>query len=254
MSLGLHLGLTVGNPALSAGGGWSPLKLGDKLLAWWTADDLSTMTLVGSAVSAWRDKKNGYEVSQALSAARPIYSAVSFGGGPGLTLDGVDDRLALESQPFPSGAIPSEIWGVAQQNALAGDTSFRALFTYGGPGNDMRSIRRAVSSGVNRARGTVGTGGAVVNVDSNVVDFSSRHVIRTMFGATETSISADGQALASVAAVPATGVARVRIGATSGATAGFFWSGQVRDLIVTAALSADEASALETYLLGRRAL
>ncbi|HTM77999.1 MAG TPA: hypothetical protein VL133_10260, partial [Devosia sp.] len=74
---------------------WSPLALGASLLAWWDASQ--GVSLSGSQVTAWADRKSGYSVAQGTGAARPLWSATSFGGKPGLTFDGIDDLLNMES-------------------------------------------------------------------------------------------------------------------------------------------------------------
>lgn len=225
----------------------------DELLAWWDAE--SGITVTGAGVSSWVDRKNGYELVQSTDANRPTYSATGFNGGPGLTFNGTSHRLALESQPFPSGANPCEVWSVVQQDALAADTTNRMIFAYGGAsGLVARQVRRTVVTGTNRAGTVVGNGAATFTAEATSTAFSSRHVVRAIFGATATDVSLDGGAAVSVGAVPATGTTRVRIGASQADVAVAFWHGKIRDVIVTSLLSAEKASALQTFLLSRRNL
>lgn len=255
MQLGLSLSLS--NAAtLNKGGGVSPITiLGDDLLAWWTADDAASMTLVGSAVSSWRDKKNGYEITQTLSAARPVFSATGFGGAPGLTFDGVDDRLSAESIfGFPSAANGSEIWAVVQQDAAIADTGDRVIIGYGEGTNATRRVGRAVQSSANRVRTWTGTGSATVAVTELTVAMNSRHVVRSQYTPTTLEVAIDEVAAVGAAAVPATTTTRTRIGSTPASVAGAFWHGHMRDVLVTRPLTTAKADALEAYLLARRAL
>lgn len=253
------LGLGIGLPfaaALNAGGGVSPVTiLGSKLAAWWTADRADLITLSGSAVTSWKDVVAGYDAVQALSASRPIYSATSFNGKPGLTFDGADDELTLASQPFPSGANPGEILGIVQQDALTSDTSTRRWFAYGGAtNNDSRFISRSGSGNLNRAAFQVGTGAAAPGASVGATDFSTRHVHRGVVTGSQIRQYIDGNLGGSdVAAVPATGSTRARIGASTGGIG--YWNGKIRDVIVTnALLTEDEVAALLAWALPRRML
>ena len=247
--------LALGVVRRGGGASYDPIAaLGDDLLGWWEAGQ--GMTLVGSAVSEWIDKKSGSTITQSVGSARPIYSATSFNGSPGLTFDGVDDNLSADSIfSFPSGSAASEVWGVVQQDAAASDASIRMVLCYGGAAStDRRSINRVVDTGVNRARVAVGNGGGSPGVTGTVVDFSSRHLVRSVVGTSTSRMDVDGNLSGTVSVTPATSTTQLRIGANTNASPGAFWNGKVRDIIVTTALSSEKAAALETYLLARRAL
>lgn len=252
LSLSLSLGSTMGG----VGRGYDPITaLGDDLLAWWTADDAASLTLVGSAVSAWRDQKNGYEVTQGVSSARPVYSATSFGGSPGLTFDGIDDVLNLESSPLPSGSTAFWIWCVCQQDSLVADTNVRVAVSVGGAAATVRRIQRGVVSGANRAQVVVGDGVSGQQTNETTIDLSSRHLLRADVGPTATELSIDASADVTLPVVPGTSTTRVNIGANTGTqTGGNFWEGLNRDVAVTNPLTTEQAAAFETYLLARRAL
>lgn len=236
-------------------GGWTPAALGASLLGWWSADRADLISLSGSQVTSWLDIVAGYNMAQGVSSARPIYSASSFNGSPGVTFDGVDDELTLASQPFPSGASQSELWATAQQGALVADASSRILFSYGGIAtNNRRTLTRIVTTGVNRARGSSGNGTSEFTANDTAVDFSSRHVLRNAISGTAAALTIDGGTPTSVAVVSNTATTRARIGANCADTAAGFWSGPVRDIIVTGALTSEQAALLQTYLLNRRAL
>jgi hypothetical protein len=223
---------------------FSPLDLGDDLLGWWDAS-----TLADGAVASWADVVAGYTVTQATSGARPVKSATSFGGAPGVTFDGIDDHLTLESVPFPAGADPSEIWAVTQQNALVADTSMRRVFGYGtGASAPARSLNRVVVSGVNRAQAD--SSGAIAT--EGTVDFSSRHVLRQIIGASEVNLQVDDVAASAAAGASSTATTRTRMGANTSGTAGSFWHGIHRHVLVTAPLSTEQATQLQTWALAQR--
>ena len=138
---------------------FSPLDLGPGVvLAWWSADRDDTFTRTGgSPIVSWRDCVGGLTLTQSVSGSRPTWSANSFGGAPCVVFDGTDDELTLEAQPFPSAAGPVEMWAVASQAALAGDSSTRQLFGYGGTSNaTRRALARA--TGVTESISSAGVG------------------------------------------------------------------------------------------------
>jgi hypothetical protein len=228
-------------------------SLGTVPLAWWDAS--YGVTVTGAGVSSWEDRVGGYKMLQATDASRPAWSATGFNGAPGLTFDGTDDHLLLASQPFPSGAEPCEVWAVVQQDALAADATSRILFSYGGTtGLVARQVRRNVVTATNRFGIVVGNGTSVFTADAVSGEFSTRHVVRAIFGGAASDAALDGGAKVSVSAVPSTGTVRARIGATQADTPTSFWKGEMRDVLVTSLLTDDEAAVLSAALLPRRAL
>jgi hypothetical protein len=244
----IALAITPGNPVLN--NGWTPLRLGSSLLAWW--DSAYGVSLSGSAVTAWADRKNGYSAAQGTGSLRPVFSATSFNGVPGLTFDGTDDYLELASQPFPSGANPCEIWSVVSQDALVADTGVRAVFSYGGDASTARrGVERSVVTGQNRVRVTQGDGttGFTVTV---AADFSGRHIARGKYEAAQATAYMDETAGTPVASNASIGTSRARIGALSNTSPSNYWQGVMRDVIITGALSASETAFLQQFLLARR--
>ncbi|WP_297105090.1 hypothetical protein [uncultured Devosia sp.] len=246
---------SLANP--STGGGWTPLALGDKLLEWWTADLLSSLTIVGGYVSAWRGMKNGYELTQASSPSRPAYSATGFGGRPCLTADGIDDFLSAESTfNLPIGNDAVDFFGIIQQDALPADTTARHLMGYGGAlSTDRRLVLRLVDTGVNRARVAVGTGSGTGGVTGTTVDFSSRHLVRGLMGNSNVRMDVDGQVSGTSGPIATTASVRTRFFSSTGDSPANFWKGAARDMLFTApTLTAQEVAALEAWGLERRML
>jgi hypothetical protein len=244
MELGLSLSLSRLGGIPSS---FSPLDLGVDLLGWWDAS-----TLADGAVASWADVVAGYTVTQATSGARPVKSATSFGGAPGVTFDGIDDRLTLESVPFPINADPCEIWVVTQQNALAADTGARTAFSYGAAGGTTRAVSRVVDGGVNRGRSSAGDGG-FISVVEPTVDFSGRCVLRGIVTGTQLNTQVNNALAAPANVTPTTANTRVRMGSSSTTTASTFWHGIHRHVIVVSgSLTADQKTQLQTWAMAQR--
>ncbi len=229
---------------------WNPLQLGADLLAWWSADrNDSILRTGGTPIVSWVDVKNGYVATQGTSGSRPAYSPTGFGGSPCIVFDGTDDELTVASCPLPTGATPAEVWAVANQSALVADTGTRQLLSYGGTSNaTRRALIRRVVSATNRASLDVGDNSVAQAVNDTAVDFSGRHFARGVFGAAASTIQVDGNAtITSTSVVPVTGSTRVRIGASSANTAANFWSGSVRDIVVTNPLSVAQAALMAVW-------
>lgn len=259
----IGLALSPYNPTLNKGVlAKTPISiLGASLLAWWTADRADLITLNGSAVTSWKDVMHGYDAVQGVSASRPVYSATSFNGSPGLTFDGTDDGLSCTDAALlgllPDAAESGEMWAIVQQDALAGDTSSRNILSYGGTGfSTQRRIRRVVASGVNRGGFIVGTGASSLVATGTSVNFNSRHVIRGAADADSIDLSVDAATPISISGVPATSSAiACKIGSSSNSTATEFWHGKIRDVIITAGtLSPNQVTALNAWALPRRKL
>lgn len=234
---------------------WSPIDLGDDLIAWWSADRDDLMTLNTAEVASWLDVVAGYELVQSTAGNRPAYSATSWNGLPGVTFDGSNDRLEMTPLPaaFPSGDDPSEIWALASQDFENSTSGNKYLVSYGGAGGAVlqRGIRREIQEGDNVALVFVGNGSTGLTNRKLEPVYFGRHLARGIIGATECLIELDGsEAPAPTAAVPATGTDWFRIGATASGGAGGFWSGVVRDVVITHPLGSEQAEELRNYLLG----
>lgn len=236
----------------AATGPYTPISgLGEDLLGYWDAIYPETMTIgAGSVVSSWFDLVGGYELSQVINSAKPIYSATSFNGGPALTFDGMDDELGMFPTPasFPSlstgnESIPTETWILIDQQSGTGQ---RSVTSMGGGQASVRSLQTLSTAIPNAA---TGDGAATTFVPA--VAINARCVIRCEFGATATNIHLNGTPYTPKTVTPRTG-GRMRIGADTSTTAARFWSGKVAALLVTQPLSTQKASDLLSYLMARR--
>lgn len=235
---------------------WSPLELGSKLMAWWDAEDVSSLSVAGGAVAGWTDLKGGMVLAQATSGFKPTWSATGFNGRPVVTFDGTDDELtAIGTGSLPIGSAPGEIWALVDQQMSAGTTDDRRMFHYGGSSANARALRRSVVGGVNRAYATVGDGSLSTATSNNAVDFTGRHIVRLTVSATDFALALDNQAGATVSSVAATSNVRTRMGASgAGSTAVAFFQGGISAILVTGALAAPEATNLYAFLSNRGAI
>lgn len=239
-------------PVFGGAGAFTPLSLGADLYDMWDAEMPSTISTSGATVTEWRSVKNGYAATQAIGAAMPIYSAVSFNGRPGLLFDGLDDELTYAGTGvFPVGATPSVIWMLVDQMALSADATVRVFGGYGDTASNRRAVARVVNGGVNRGRIDAGNGGGTVTGLNNAVDLSGRHVIKATFTATDMVIDIDGVAGVPTAVVPATASTRFRIGAATAAVAANFASCIFSLLAVTNPLSATPDAQMLAFLKAR---
>lgn len=232
--------------------------LGSALIAWWTADDLASLTLSTAAVTEWRDQVAGYAAVPGVSSTRPVYASDSFNGAPSLFFDGVDDVLTCTDAALlaalPDGAEPGEILGIFEQLTTPPDSTVRYIASYGAGPSNARRIARANISGVNRGRAQVGTGAQSVTATGTVVDLSSRHVLRAIFGATEATVEVDEASPISVAGIPVTTNTRLRIGANDSTSVANFLNGRIRDLVFHAPVSSTVRAQLLQWALPRRRL
>jgi len=230
----------------------SPLTiLGADLLAWWTADDLSSMDLVGAQISAWRDKVTGKTVSQSVSSARPVYSAVGFNGAPCLTFDGTDDVLLnAGNHGLPQATTPGEIWALVDQQAAPGTGTVGVVTLTGITSAKRRFINRMATAGANRAEIRVGNGGSEAIIPETSADFTGRHRLRGSFMAASAEIGIDDARATGAVTLNTAGLTGVSIGATT--TPSSFWLGGIRDVLYTNPLSIDQAAALAAWLDPRR--
>jgi len=232
------------------GGPFTPSSLGASLLAWWNADRADLITLSGAQVTSWKDVVAAYDLVQAVGGARPLYSDTSFNGHPGVTADGTDDELTLASVIL-SGATAHEIWATVRQDALAANTTFRAVFSFGGTtGNTSNQLLRWVSGGQNSILWQIGQGASTAQPIQTTTDLSGYRYIRGQSGATGI-VGVDGVDGSSVASSQNISTTRTRMFANTANTAGNFGQCANRDVVITAPLTAGQATQMAAWAAGR---
>ena len=94
---------------------WIPTDLGIKLLGWWDASRVETITLVSNAVSQWNDiSGRDNHLIQGIAQKRPTYG--SFAGRPSVILDGGNDSL-LTTNVTPQNIAIFAVFGYPNNNS-----------------------------------------------------------------------------------------------------------------------------------------
>jgi hypothetical protein len=249
--IGIGIGIRVAPPATGAAA--NPVSiLGPLLVAWWSADRADLMTLAGAQISSWRDVVAGLEFVQGVSGARPVHMPTGFNGAPCAYFDGIDDEMTVSAATLPSAAVAAQMMAVCANDALAADATIRYIAAQGNGISLCRRLRRVAVSGFNRGGTVTGTGAGSVLTAEDTIDLSGRHVLKGIFGATETIAQVNGTSSAPAAVVPATSANRIRIGASDVSTPSNFWSGSARDLLVYLPPTAPQAAALDAWAQSRR--
>jgi len=249
------------------------VDLQSKLAYMWDAEYSSTITRDGGGlVSEWRDLVDGTPMVQATAANKPTYSATSFGGGAGVTFDGVNDELTYVfagGHRFPLAADPVEIWVLVSSAAPDTNTNTLYFFTYG-TNTGARSVGRfgspypegQTTGGYhNRSRASM-TGTGTTNCNPNAdLGLNTRFYFRMTNNGTTTTMQNNGATFggpvnnSSVPMVPATITGRARMGASSAPTIANWAPCTIACVAVfTTLLTIDECDAMETYLHQRRRL
>lgn len=241
--------------ALAVAANYDPITgLGSDLIEMWDAARADSLTVTDpNLVSAWLGLVLGSNLAQTTTNLKPVYQPEGFNGAPCLSFDGTQQYLTCTDAPLmaalPDGAETGELWVVVDQAALPADTGER--YAAGWCGSSVvtgRAISRIVTTGVNRTRGRTGIGASSTNADGTTVDFSGRHVVRHIVGATQSSLSVDGGANVTVSAVPSTTNTRFRAGSIPAAGPGNYWNGKIAAIVATKTLDTDKATALHNYL------
>lgn len=233
--------------------------LGTNLIEWWSAKRADTFSTLSDStytnvVSSWRGIVTGANLAQSTPNLKPVYSPGSFASAPSVVFDGVQQWLKCTDAAFlallPSGSNPCEIWVLCSQDVAAADATTRHVAGYSATSVvNGRSLARLPVGGVNRARSYTGTGAAASTVTDTVVDLSGIHVMRGIFGATQTSLQTDGNTPINGAVVPVTSApALFMVGSIPALAASNWWQGKVSDILVTKPLSAQKAADLHAYL------
>lgn len=233
--------------------------LGSNLIEAWDANRGDTILetsdqTYANVVSSWLGIVTGANLAQSTPLLKPTYDPVGLAGGPCITFDGVQQYLNCTDSGLmallPTGATPCEIWVLCSQDIAAADSTTRHVVGYAASSViNGRSLARLPVSAVNRARIYTGTGAAASVATDTHVDFSGVHVLRGVWGATQSTVDVDGSGAVAVSVVPVTSTPTLfRVGAIPALAASNWWSGKVAAVILTKPLTTDQAAALHAYL------
>ncbi|WP_425065134.1 hypothetical protein [Reyranella sp.] len=234
-------------------GFWDAWDLGDDLYAWWCGDDhgSSLMTDDGlGRISSWKDRKHRINLT-AATTARPTWSATGFNSSkPAPVFDGAASCLrGTDLSLLPTGSTPCEIWALVEFTGALGTTSGRIPISYGGVSGATR--RQVAFTNQTAASFTVGDG--ATNTANLVASAQPRSVLPKVIGAlfTGTTIAGrnDGYPGLSIAAASlATTATRFAIGSNNLNTAGNFFPGVIRQVLITKILSIANRLRMEGWL------
>lgn len=155
--------------------GFNPKSISG-LTAWFDADDASTFTLNGTAVSEWRDKSgNGYAVSQGTSNNQPVRTGTVLGRAT-IDFDGSNDCLFSDSTGLAASlsgdkSLTAFIVGQMHTTAEAAVNNLGAWVSFGSTSSStpLFYVRAAADSGnfqlVIRNDASSTTGGMFVSSD-----------------------------------------------------------------------------------------
>lgn len=226
---------------------FTPASLGSDLISWW--DSSSGVGLSGSAVTSWTDKVGSLAPAQGTAANQPTFSATSYNGKPGISFDGTADHLTVTSVgSLPTGTAQVDMFAAVDVAAVA--ASSRRIFNYGA-GNDSQScgLFRRVTSSQDFAAAYASNGTSAIPVNAPVA-FAGRSAIAGFVRADGVQAWHDGQYSTITALVPSVGTTRTVIGVNT-ALSGSFWSGTIRDIIVTLPLNQGRREAMLNFIQSR---
>lgn len=236
-------------PAYQAPGwtGFTPTSLGATVVAYWDADDHGTarMTDAGAGViSAWQDKTAGLSLT-AATTARPTWTATAFNNGrfAGITCDGVANNLrAAATTGLVTGTTDG--WVFALEQAVSSATTY-AIVGYGDSANANGT--RQLSKQTND---TQQTGNATVNLNDSGRTVAGPHVIAGNWNSTTISAFLDDAPVSRVSAAASsnTSTTRTTFCGSQAASPANFYSGVLRYVIVTSALTVTQRQQLSAWL------
>ena len=253
--------------------GFNPKSISG-LIAWFDADDASTFTLNGTAVSEWRDKSgNGYAVSQGTSNNQPVRTGTVLGRAT-IDFDGSNDCLFSDSTGLAASlsgdkSLTAFIVGQMHTTAEAAVNNLGVWFSFGSTssGTPFLYVRAASDSGnfqlVVRNDASSTTGGMFASSDlvggatpsSFVVSVTSPSqstaVQRAHAIVRSSTTSATNTASAARAAGNAT-LNRFTVGALGTSSFSDFFPARISEVILySKALSADERGKIVAWLAKR---
>lgn len=237
------------NPGAGEGqidGSFTPIDLGAKLLAWWSADDYDTANMTvetGDRLTAWVDRVSGVTLTQSTgNVARPTW--VDNFDASGLAVVQFADTMWMSTTSFAA----------LSQGTTAGRVFYSAyadgggtLFSYGT--NGANTLRRITMNGTFQPIASDGSVSA--SAPTNVTGLDWR-VIDAKFSTGGHVLNVDGTQVAASSTAPSmnTGSSLFRLNANLATTAAGIQAHSVRQLVFTTdTLTTDEYQKLQAWLM-----
>lgn len=197
-----------------------------KLVAGWflpLANPAQHLTLNGAAVEAWAAAYGTQKVTLAEVTNPPSWDATLFNGKGGVVFDGTNDMLTGTGNVtnWPDATSDLYMLAATRQDVASGTAGNRVALNYGA-NSEWRYVGRTTT---NRTR--IAATAAAVN--GTGTSFSGAHTVGAFFDLGGTSAiyfdgAADGTGATASGALTLT---RVRMGAVTDNTPGFFWQGAI---------------------------
>jgi phage-related protein len=235
--------IAVVTPAYQAPGwtAWTPSSLGAALKADWRASDLSD-----GAVASWPDTVAALSPAQATGSLQPVKSATACNGQPGVTFDGVDDLLSVESTTgIPTGSTSGEIWIAAVSAANNGTT--QPFVRYGAGVGAYRGVAKTSSRTISVSDGTTTV------LDPPILDISAG-IVGGIYVNGAYARQYNGNLNTRLSGTLNTATTRVRFGSDTNNTPAAWMNGVLCEVAVTTALSESDRQKLEGYYAFRYAM
>ena len=239
-------------PAFRGGGAWTPADLGAKVWLWYDAEDAATLTLSGSLVDSWADKRGtGVVPAQTTSGFKPTLNPTGLNNRPAVVFDGSDDYLSVIGVnalvPALDGSASYEIWGLTNDLDTVSST-LRFLLCFGST--------NALSRGLLRGNSTPGFGGIVLGDGATAtIEYSTTpaqgiHAWRLAMSSGNSNLYRDSNVsiLNSTRGLSTT-ANRLVLGSRTPTAS--FWQGPLNSVLVTAPLTAGEATQMMNFLKTR---
>lgn len=224
-------------------------------LAWWRADDASSLTLVGGKVSQWRDQIAGHAMAQGTDARRPVYSATSFAASPGVQFSSADQTyLSMSTSPWPIEGDEGAVLIVCDQLSPASATVPKTIFSYGNTAFTQRKVQRLVVAGVNRAAADIGNTFSTYPIYEGTQNFSGIHAVTAFFGDVNTTVAIEEEFAGVNTLALRTEAGRTRIGADALAAPTEYCDCIIRDVVIvdTTTMKPGEFDRFVDWAIGRR--
>lgn len=229
-------------------GNFTPLDLGSKLKAWWTADDYGTANMTvetGDRVITWVDRISAVTLSQtSLDTKRPTYYAnYNADGIASVYFDqaSVAQHLASASiSALPNGTTAGNMYAAVNLDTVG------QIVSYGTNGGN--TLRRLTSNGTNNP--TASDGSVTAQAAGSDV-FSEWTLVSGSFNTAAHAVKLNGSTVKTSVAAPSmnTGTTVMRVGSSLATTPAGGFTGQLKHLFVTlGTLTTDEEQKLEGWM------
>lgn len=226
-------------------GPWSPWMLPRSLLRGFVDfENTSRITNTAGRVAAITDCIAGSSWAE-VSSSGPSLITSTVTGRQVASFNGTANYLQIATVPaaFPlSGAM--EWWVIGTQDVADADGTTRYALCAGGASNNWIGLGRRSNGGKSQILGVTNNTNAP-GPSVSTLNYSGRHVVRSVWDGTNQIVSGDG-IVGNTFAVSASGNnTRIRLGASATTTANSFWQGEISAVLqISGNLSAQDANNL----------